>query len=177
MSSAPRGSGHPLSGSSIPFPEHNINTNANRLHLYYRIQNVVKIGFAGPLTGVNAGNAGKYAVDVTKPKRIAIVDDRTAFGQGEADEFEKAVKAAGGAIVAREYTNNQAVDFRAQITSLKSKNVDLIFFGGLDSLAANFIKQMRQFGLNAQFVGGGGVRDAEFIKIAGPAAEGAMAWE
>ncbi|WP_089342357.1 branched-chain amino acid ABC transporter substrate-binding protein [Burkholderia singularis] len=127
--------------------------------------------------GQNAGNAGRYAVEVTKAKRIAIVDDRTAFGQGEADEFERAVKAAGGSIVAREYTNNQAVDFRAQITSLKSRNVDLLFFGGLDSLAANFIKQMRQLGLSAQFVGGGGVRDAEFIKIAGPAAEGAMAWE
>ncbi|KAB0639199.1 branched-chain amino acid ABC transporter substrate-binding protein [Burkholderia stagnalis] len=127
--------------------------------------------------GQNAGNAGKYAVDVTKAKRIAIVDDRTAFGQGEADEFEKAVKAAGGAIVAREFTSNQAVDFRAQITSLKGKNPDLIFFGGLDALAANFVKQMRQLGLNAQFVGGGGVKDNEFIKIAGPAAEGAMAWE
>ncbi|WGS43162.1 branched-chain amino acid ABC transporter substrate-binding protein [Burkholderia sp. JSH-S8] len=127
--------------------------------------------------GQNAGNAGKYAVDVTKAKRIAIVDDRTAFGQGEADEFEKAVKAAGGVIVAREFTSNQAVDFRAQITSLKGKNPDLIFFGGLDALAANFVKQMRQLGLNAQFVGGGGVKDNEFIKIAGPAAEGAMAWE
>ncbi|RQR61575.1 branched-chain amino acid ABC transporter substrate-binding protein [Burkholderia sp. Bp9126] len=127
--------------------------------------------------GQNAGNAGKYAVDVTKAKRIAIVDDRTAFGQGEADEFEKAVKAAGGTLVAREFTSNQAVDFRAQITSLKGKNPDLIFFGGLDALAANFVKQMRQLGLNAQFVGGGGVKDNEFIKIAGPAAEGAMAWE
>ncbi|RQS17858.1 branched-chain amino acid ABC transporter substrate-binding protein [Burkholderia sp. Bp8998] len=127
--------------------------------------------------GQNAGNAGKYAVDVTKAKRIAIIDDRTAFGQGEADEFEKAVKAAGGNIIGREFTSNQAVDFRAQITSLKGKNPDLIFFGGLDSLAANFIKQMRQLGLNAQFVGGGGVKDNEFIKIAGPAAEGAMAWE
>ncbi|EGD04286.1 extracellular ligand-binding receptor, partial [Burkholderia sp. TJI49] len=91
--------------------------------------------------------------------------------------FEKAVKAAGGTIIGREFTSNQAVDFRAQITSLKGKNPDLIFFGGLDSLAANFIKQMRQLGLNAQFVGGGGVKDNEFIKIAGPAAEGAMAWE
>ena len=127
--------------------------------------------------GQNAGNAGKYAVDVTKAKRIAIVDDRTAFGQGEADEFEKAVKAAGGKIITREFTNNQAVDFRAQITSLKGQNPDLIFFGGLDTLAANFVKQMRQLGLNAQFVGGGGVKDNEFIKIAGPAAEGAMAWE
>ncbi|WP_323122215.1 branched-chain amino acid ABC transporter substrate-binding protein [Burkholderia alba] len=125
----------------------------------------------------NAGNAGRYAVDVTKAQRIAIVDDRTAFGQGEADEFDKAVKAAGGTIVAREYTSNQAVDFRAQITSLKSRNIDLIFFGGLDSLAANFVKQMRQLGLGAQLVGGGGVRDAAFIKIAGAAAEGAMAWE
>ncbi|KAF1028188.1 MAG: Leucine-, isoleucine-, valine-, threonine-, and alanine-binding protein [Burkholderia plantarii] len=127
--------------------------------------------------GQNAGNAGRYAVLTTKAKRIAIVDDRTAFGQGEADEFEKAVKAAGGTIVGREFTNNQAVDFRAQLTSLKAKNVDLIFFGGLDALAANFVKQMKQLGLTAQFVGGGGVKDADFIKIAGPAAEGAMAWE
>ncbi|MET5020565.1 branched-chain amino acid ABC transporter substrate-binding protein, partial [Burkholderia pseudomallei] len=69
------------------------------------------------------------------------------------------------------------VDLRALITSQTSKNVDRVFFGGHDSLAANFIKQMKQLGLIAQFVGGGGVKDAEIITIAGPAAEGAIAWE
>ncbi|MCC8391055.1 branched-chain amino acid ABC transporter substrate-binding protein [Paraburkholderia sp. MMS20-SJTR3] len=125
----------------------------------------------------NAGNAGAYAVDVTKAKRIAIIDDRTAFGQGEADEFEKAVKAHGGAIVAREYTDNHAVDFSTQITKFKGANADLVFFGGLDSQAAGFARRMKQLGLNAQLVGGGGVMDDDFIKLAGDSADGVMAWE
>jgi len=120
----------------------------------------------------NAGNAGVYAVEVTKAKRIAIIDDRTAFGQGEADEFEKAVKAHGGNIVTREYTDNKAVDFSTQITKIKSTNADLIFFGGLDTQAAGFAKRMKQLGMNAQLVGGGGVMDQDFIKLAGDSAEG-----
>ncbi|OLL32595.1 branched chain amino acid ABC transporter substrate-binding protein [Burkholderia sp. SRS-W-2-2016] len=125
----------------------------------------------------NAGNAGAYAVDVTRAKRIVIIDDRTAFGQGEADEFEKAVKAHGGAIVAREYTDNHAVDFSTQITKFKGANADLVFFGGLDSQAAGFARRMKQLGLNAQLVGGGGVMDDDFIKLAGDSADGVMAWE
>ncbi|MDR5734871.1 MULTISPECIES: branched-chain amino acid ABC transporter substrate-binding protein [Caballeronia] len=125
----------------------------------------------------NAGNAGVYAVTTTKAKRIAIIDDRTAFGQGEADEFEKAVKAKGGNIVAREFSDNQTVDFSAQLTRLKAVNADLIFFGGLDRQAAAVVKRMKQLGVNAQFVGGGGVMDADFLKLAGDAAEGAQAWE
>lgn len=125
----------------------------------------------------NAGNAGIYAVEVSKAKRIAIIDDRTAFGQGEADEFEKAVKARGGNIVTREYTDNKAVDFSTQITKIKSTNADLVFFGGLDTQAAGFAKRMKQLGLNAQLVGGGGVMDQDFIKLAGDPSEGVMAWE
>ncbi|GLU32479.1 branched-chain amino acid ABC transporter substrate-binding protein [Trinickia caryophylli] len=125
----------------------------------------------------NAGTAGTYAVKTTKAKRIAIIDDRTAFGQGEADEFEKAVKAAGGNIIGREYTTNQATDFKTQLTKLKGLNPDLIFVAALNPQAAGIMKQMRQLGINAQFVGGGGVMDAEFVKLAGDAADGAMAWE
>ncbi len=125
----------------------------------------------------NAGTAGTYAVTVTKAKKISIIDDRTAFGQGEADEFEKAVKAAGGTIVARQYSDNQTVDFSAQLTALKGVGTDLIFFGGLDRQAAAVAKRMRQLGINAQFVGGGGVMDADFLKLAGEASDGAMAWE
>lgn len=125
----------------------------------------------------NAGTAGVYAVKTTKAKRIAIIDDRTAFGQGEADEFEKAVKAAGGNIVAHEYTTNQATDFKTQLTKLKGATPDLIFVGALNPQAAGIMKQMRALGINAQFVGGGGVKDIDFIKLAGDAAEGAMAWE
>ena len=89
----------------------------------------------------NAGTAGTYAVTVTKAKKISIIDDRTAFGQGEADEFEKAVKAAGGTIIARQYSDNQTVDFSAQLTALKGVGTDLIFFGGLDRQAAAQIRE------------------------------------
>lgn len=125
----------------------------------------------------NAGSAGTYAVKTTKAKRIAILDDRTAFGQGEADEFEKAVKAAGGNLVAHEYTTNQATDFKTQLTKIKAASPDLIFFGGLNPQAAGVMKQMRALGINAQFVGGGGVKDIDFIKLAGDTSDGAMAWE
>ncbi len=124
----------------------------------------------------NAGNASIYAVTTTKAKHIAIIDDRTAFGQGEADEFEKAVKAKGGNIVAREFSDNQTVDFSAQLTRLKAVNANLIFFGGLDRQAAAVVKRMKQLGVNAQF-GSGGVIDADFLKLAGDAAEGTQAWE
>ncbi|CAH2921341.1 MAG: ABC-type branched-chain amino acid transport systems, periplasmic component [uncultured Paraburkholderia sp.] len=124
----------------------------------------------------NAGTAGAYAVTTTKAKRIAVIDDRTTFGQGEADEFVKAVKAHGGDIIDREYTTNQATDFKTQLTNLKSKNPDLIFVGALNPQAAGIMKQMNQLGLKAQYVGGG-VKDVDFIKLAENVSEGAMAWE
>jgi branched-chain amino acid transport system substrate-binding protein len=125
----------------------------------------------------NSGNAGKYAVTVTKAQRIAVMDDRTAFGQGAADEFKKAVAAAGGQIVASEYTQEKAVEFNAQLTTIKAANADLLYFGGLDNQAALLTKRMRQLGMRAQFVGSGGIADSIFLSVAGSAAEGAMAWE
>lgn len=125
----------------------------------------------------NAGAAGRYAVDVTKAKRIAIIDDRTAFGQGEADEFVKAVTAAHGNIVDRQYTNDKAVDFSAQLTHIKGQNADLVFFAGLNPQAGMVKKKMKQLGMRAQFVGGGGVVEPTFLEVAGADAQGAMAWE
>jgi branched-chain amino acid transport system substrate-binding protein len=125
----------------------------------------------------NAGLAGTYAVKVTKAKRISILDDRTAFGQGEADVFENAVKVAGASIVAHEYCNDKTVDFSAQLTALKAANVDMVFFGGLDRQAAGVAKRMRELGMKAQLLGGGAVADSDFLSLAGVAGEGAMAWE
>ena len=127
--------------------------------------------------GIGGVVAGHFVVEQIKAKRIGIIDDRTGFGQGLADAFEKGVKEANGNIVDREFTNDKAVDFRAVLTTLKSKNVDVIFFGGLDRQAAAVAKRMKQLGITAQFVGGGGVMDTDFLKLAGDAADGAMAWE
>jgi len=118
---------------------------------------------------------GNYAVTKLGAKKIAIIDDRTAYGQGLADEVEKAVKAAGGDVVAREYTSDRSTDFMAILTSIKGKAPDLVFFGGMDPQAAPMIKQMKQLGMTAKFLGGDGVQTPTFIQLAGPDAEGALA--
>ena len=118
---------------------------------------------------------GNYAVTKLGAKKIAIIDDRTAYGQGLADEVEKAVKAAGGEIVAREYTSDRATDFMAILTSIKGKTPDLVFFGGMDPQAAPMLKQLKQLGINAKFLGGDGAQTPQFIALAGADAEGAMA--
>jgi len=125
----------------------------------------------------NSGIAGKYAVKVMKGRRIAVMDDRTAFGQGAVDEFRKAVAAAGGKIAIAEYTNDKAVEFSAQLTNIRAANADLLFFAGLDNQAALITKRMRELGMHTQFVGSGGIANSIFVNVAGPAAEGVMAWE
>lgn len=174
--------GHFNSGTTIPASQVYQNAGIPVIDPAATNPSITERGFENVFTVIssdaqNAGNAGTYAVKVTKAKKIAIIDDRTAFGQGEADEFEKAVKAAGGSIVARQYSDNQTVDFSAQLTALKGAGADLIFFGGLDRQAAAVAKRMKQLGVNAQLVGGGGVMDADFLKLAGDTAEGVMAWE
>jgi branched-chain amino acid transport system substrate-binding protein len=118
---------------------------------------------------------GEYALTKLGVKRIAIIDDRTAYGQGLADEFEKAAKAGGAAIVGREYTNDRSTDFRAILTSIKGKQADLVFFGGMDAQAGPMAAQMKSLGIKAGLLGGDGAQSQEFIKLAGAAAEGTVA--
>jgi branched-chain amino acid transport system substrate-binding protein len=118
---------------------------------------------------------GEYAVARMGAKRIAIIDDRTAYGQGLADEFEKAAKAAGATIVGREYTSDKATDFRSILTSVKGKKPDLLFYGGMDAQAGPMASQMKALAVGAKFLAGDGVQSPEFIKLAGAAAEGVVA--
>jgi len=78
---------------------------------------------------------GKAAVETLGAKKIAIIDDKTAYGAGLADETEKAAKAAGATIVAREYTNDKATDFKAILTKIKAKNPDVIMYASNDPVA------------------------------------------
>ncbi|MGE8474415.1 MAG: branched-chain amino acid ABC transporter substrate-binding protein, partial [Paraburkholderia hospita] len=121
--------------------------------------------------------AGHSAVQALKGKSIAVIDDRTAFGQGMADEFVKGVEAAGGKIVDREFSTDKAVDFKSQLTRMKSFNPDVIFWGGLDQQAGMLIKQMRQLGIKAILLGGGSFENETFLKVAGDSAEGAVSWD
>ena len=113
------------------------------------------------------GTLGRYAVQKLNAKTIAVVDDRTAYGQGVADEFEKAAKAAGATIVGREFTTYKATDFTAILTTIKGKKPDVVFFGGMDAVAGPMIKQMKALGLNAKFMGGDGICTGELFKLSG----------
>ncbi len=116
---------------------------------------------------------GAYAAKLGK--KVAIIDDQTAYGQGLAAEVEKAAKAAGAEVVAVEHTNDKATDFTAILTSIKGKAPEVIFFGGMDPQAAPITKQMHQLGIQAQLLGGDGMQTPKFIELAGADAEGAIA--
>ncbi len=105
-------------------------------------------------------------------KTVAVVDDRTAYGQGLADEFKKAAEAAGLKVVATEYTNDKATDFKAILTKIKSTKAELVFYGGMDAQGGPMAKQMKELGIKAKFLGGDGVCTPEFMKLGGEAAEG-----
>ncbi len=115
------------------------------------------------------GTLGKYAVDTLKGKNIAVIDDRTAYGQGVAEEFEKAAKAAGATIVGHEFTTDKSTDFNAILTKLKATKPDVLFFGGMDAVGGPMLKQVKQLGLNVKFMGGDGLCTGELPKLAGDA--------
>ena len=117
------------------------------------------------------GTLGRYAVKELKGKSIVTIDDRTAYGQGVAEEFAKAVKASGGTIQDQQFTTDKATDFTAILTAIKAKKPDVIFYGGMDAVAGPMIRQMKQLGISAKFMGGDGICSAELPKLAG----GAMA--
>ena len=105
-------------------------------------------------------------------KTVAIVDDRTAYGQGLADEFRKAAEASGLKVVATEYTNDKATDFKAILTKIKSTKAELVFYGGMDAQGGPMARQMKELGIKAKFLGGDGVCTPEFMKLGGEATEG-----
>jgi len=115
------------------------------------------------------GTLGRYAVSTLKGKAIAVIDDRTAYGQGVAEEFSKAVTAAGGKLVAKEFTNDKATDFNSILTTIKGKKADVVFFGGMDAVAGPMLRQMKSLGINAKFMGGDGICSTELVKLAGDA--------
>jgi branched-chain amino acid transport system substrate-binding protein len=169
--------GHVTSGASIP---------ASRIYENAGIpvitpsatspkltQQGYKMTFRVIANDLQQGNAlGKYAVGELKAKKIAVIDDRTAYGQGLADAFANAVKAAGGEVVGREFTNDKATDFMAILTKVKAMNADAVFFGGMDAQAGPLTRQMKQLGMSSKFLTGDGGCTGEMLKMAGDALSG-----
>jgi branched-chain amino acid transport system substrate-binding protein len=117
----------------------------------------------------------QFAVNQLKAKTVAVIDDRTTYGQGLADDFAKAVGGIGAKVVKREFTTNSATDFMAILTSIKGVQPDLVFYGGMDAQAGPLVKQMAKLGLKSGFMGADGVYTGEFVKLSGEAGENAYA--
>ena len=115
------------------------------------------------------GKMALYAAKELKIKTVAVIDDRTAFGQGVAEEFKKQAKASGMNVVGHEFTTDKASDFTAILTSLKSKKVEAIFFGGYAPQGGPMARQMKQLGINAKLLGGDTICVAEMAKLGGDA--------
>jgi branched-chain amino acid transport system substrate-binding protein len=118
--------------------------------------------------------AGKWIFDNEKDKKIAVLHDKTPYGQGLADETKKAMNAAGATEVMYEGVNVGDNDFSALISKMKEAGVEVVYFGGLHTEGGKIVRQMADAGLKAQFISGDGIVSAEFASIAGPAAEGVL---
>jgi branched-chain amino acid transport system substrate-binding protein len=124
------------------------------------------------LANDNALGAGLalHAANNLHLKKIAIIDDRTAYGQGVAEVFKKTAMAKGIQIVDEQYTNDKATDFMAILTAIKSKNPDGIFYGGMDPQGGPMLRQMEQLGMtNVKFFGGDGICTAKLAELSGGA--------
>ena len=124
------------------------------------------------LSNDNALGAGLalHAADNLKLKKVAIIDDRSAYGQGVAEVFKKTAMAKGIQIVDEQYTTDKATDFMAILTSIKSKQPDGIFFGGMDPQAGPMLRQMEQLGMsNVKYFGGDGICTAKVAELSGGA--------
>jgi branched-chain amino acid transport system substrate-binding protein len=118
-----------------------------------------------------------YAKNKLKAKTVAVIDDRTAYGQGVADVFAKTAQKDGLKVVDREFTNDKATDFSAILTKIKASNPDIVFYGGMYSQGGPLVRQMRQLGIKATLMGGDGICAPELAKLAGEAVAGTICAE
>jgi branched-chain amino acid transport system substrate-binding protein len=120
------------------------------------------------------GVAGGIIAAMFKGKRVAMVHDKTTYGQGLAQETRKAMNAKGVKEVMFEGVNKDDKDFTALVSKVKAANPDLVYWGGLHDTGGLILRQMRDQGVKTPFMGGDGITDDEFAAIAGPGAEGTL---
>jgi branched-chain amino acid transport system substrate-binding protein len=118
--------------------------------------------------------AGPIIAAKFKGKRVAIVHDKTTYGQGLADETRKAMNAKGLKEVLYEGVNVGDKDYSALVSKIKAVRADLVYWGGLHDTGGLILRQLRDQGVKATFMGGDGMADDEFAAIAGPGAEGTL---
>jgi len=120
------------------------------------------------------GVAGKYLASHLGDKKIAFVQDKTAYGKGLADETKKAMNAAGKQEEMYEAITAGEKDYSALVSKLKQANIDVVYFGGYHTEAGLIIRQMRDQGMQTILMGGDALITQEFWSITGDAGEGTL---
>src|SRR5215831_8804141 len=118
--------------------------------------------------------AGRYIAKTYKGKNVAILNDKTTYGKGLADETKKALNAAGFTERMFESYNKGDKDFNAIVSRLKRENIDLVYVGGYHQEAGLILRQMRDQGLKTVLMAGDALADKEYASITGAAAEGTL---
>jgi branched-chain amino acid transport system substrate-binding protein len=118
--------------------------------------------------------AAKYIADNFKGAKIAIVDDKTTYGKGLADETKKNLNAAGVTEVVHEGITPGEKDYSALIAKMKEAGVDFVYYGGLHTEAGLILRQLADQGVKAHFMSGDGIVTNELASIAGDAVDGTL---
>ena len=118
--------------------------------------------------------AGAYIAQTIKPKKLAILHDKQQYGEGIAKEVDKTVKAAGIKPVLFEGINKGQTDFSALITKMKKEGVDFVYYGGYHPELGLLLRQSKEQGFDATYMGPEGVGNKDISAIAGPASEGLL---
>lgn len=112
--------------------------------------------------------AARFVAEKIGAKRVAVVDDKTTYGKGLADEFEKVFKSLGGTVVSHDGITQGEKDFTPLLTKIKAMKPELVFFGGIYPELSLLIKQGKKVGLEAPWMGGDGIFDVQLIKLTTP---------
>jgi branched-chain amino acid transport system substrate-binding protein len=171
--------GHYCSSSSIPASEAYADGNVlqitpastNPLFTERKLWNVARVCGRDDQQGQVAA---EYIVKNFQGKNVAILNDKTTYGKGLADETKKALNKAGFTEKMFESYNKGDKDFNAIVSRLKAENIDLVFVGGYHQEAGLIVRQMRDQGLKTVLMAGDSLADKEFASITGPAGEGTL---
>jgi len=115
------------------------------------------------------GKLATFALIKLGVKTVSIIDDRTAYGQGLADEFEKVAKSIGMQVLGRQSIAEKATEFAPILATLKGQKPDAIFYGGAAPQAAPLVRQLKQQGIKSLFLGGDGICSSEMGRLGGDA--------
>src|SRR5215471_13348859 len=171
--------GHYCSSSSIPASEAYADGNVlqitpastNPLYTERKLWNVARVCGRDDQQGLVAA---EYIAKAYKGKNIAILNDKTTYGKGLADETKKALNKAGITEKMYESYNKGDKDFNAIVSRLKRDNIDLVYVGGYHQESGLILRQMRDQGLKTILMAGDALADKEYASITGPAGEGTL---